>query len=247
MAEAAYNAIAKEYKESKKLPYRYFLEQFTLFSLVGKLHGKKVLDLACGEGFYSRKLKKQGAASVLAVDLSEEMICLAKQEEDRNPLGIKYLASDASQMGIQGTYDLVFAAYLLNYAQSKEQLLNFCQVIYDNLKVGGRFVSINDNPMQSVETYHLCKKYGFDKCSQEFRKQGSPIAYTMHLPDETVFSFDNYYFSPETYEAVFRTCGFKSFSWHPIRVSPKGIAEYENGYWDDLVKYQPFVCLKALK
>lgn len=247
MPEATYNTIAEEYKESKNLAYRHFLEEHSLFSLAGELRGKKVLDLACGEGFYSRKLMERGADSVFAVDLSEEMIHLAKEEECKNPLGIKYLASDVSQMGVVGSFDMVFAAYLLNYAQSEEQLHNFCQTIYSNLEVGGSFISINDNPAQSLESYHLCKKYGFNKTSPEIRKEGSPITYTMYLPDGSVFSFDNFYLSPQTYERVFKDCGFQSFSWHPIEVSPQGLVEYESGFWNELVKHQPFVCLKAVK
>jgi 2-polyprenyl-3-methyl-5-hydroxy-6-metoxy-1,4-benzoquinol methylase len=55
-------------------------ESYTFFRMVGALAGQRVLDLACGFGFYTRLLKQRGAAQVLGVDLSPEMIRLANRE-----------------------------------------------------------------------------------------------------------------------------------------------------------------------
>jgi SAM-dependent methyltransferase len=63
--------------------------------MVGALDGKSVLDLACGFGFYTRLLKQHGAAQVLGVDISPEMIHLAYQQEQAAPLGITYQICDA--------------------------------------------------------------------------------------------------------------------------------------------------------
>src|SRR5262245_34103085 len=41
-----YDVIAAEYKKSKEQPWRTYIERFTLFELLGDLHGKRVLDLA---------------------------------------------------------------------------------------------------------------------------------------------------------------------------------------------------------
>ena len=49
--QPAYDAIAKHYRESKRLLYRHFIERYTLFEVLGDLRGRTVLDLACGEGF----------------------------------------------------------------------------------------------------------------------------------------------------------------------------------------------------
>lgn len=46
------------------------LRTYTYLNLLGDLAGKSILDLACGEGFYTRLLKKQGVASIVGVDLS---------------------------------------------------------------------------------------------------------------------------------------------------------------------------------
>ena len=60
-----YNDIAVQYKRSKQVPWRYHIEQHSLFELLGDVSGKSVLDLACGEGHYTRLLKRLGASRVV--------------------------------------------------------------------------------------------------------------------------------------------------------------------------------------
>lgn len=85
--EAEYDAIAGAYKDSKQLSFRKYIEEYSLFESLGDIGGVKALDLACGEGFYTRKLKRAGAGEVLGVDVSAEMIRLAEAEE-RAPHGL---------------------------------------------------------------------------------------------------------------------------------------------------------------
>jgi 2-polyprenyl-3-methyl-5-hydroxy-6-metoxy-1,4-benzoquinol methylase len=67
---------------------RLHVEHFTLFEALRDLSDKSVLDLACGEGFYTRCLKRGGAARVVGVDISQGMIDLARHQEERDGLGI---------------------------------------------------------------------------------------------------------------------------------------------------------------
>ncbi len=85
-----YDAVAKEYKRSKLAPWRTYIERYSLLKLLGKVRGKSVLDLACGEGFYSRLVRERGAARVVGVDLSSGMIGLGIAAEKESPLGIEY-------------------------------------------------------------------------------------------------------------------------------------------------------------
>ena len=84
-----YDRIATKYKRAKLQPWRAHLEQYTLLRLAGDLAGKAVIDLACGEGYYTRLLRQAGAARVVGVDLSHEMIGLADAQEALEPLGIE--------------------------------------------------------------------------------------------------------------------------------------------------------------
>ena len=69
-----YEDIGQKYNDVKSTPIVKFIEVPTFISMLSELKGSKVLDLACGSGFYSRMIKNLGAKSVTGVDLSSTMI-----------------------------------------------------------------------------------------------------------------------------------------------------------------------------
>lgn len=243
---AYYDSIAQQYQQSKQLPSRLHIEVYTYFNLLGELTVKSILDLGCGEGFYPRKFRQKGAARVVGVDLSPKMIELAKQQEAREPLGIEYLVADVCELGQIGSFDLVVASYLLNYAQTKEQLLQMCQSIFVNLKANGRFVSVNGNSEQPPDSYPLCEKYGLSKSISEPLAEGTPITLTFSVEGQK-FSLINYYLSQATYEWAFKTAGFREIRWQSPIVSPEGVQEFGQEFWQDFLDYQPMVGIEAWK
>ena len=66
-----YNQIANQYKKAKEQPWRTRVELFSLMNLIGDLAGKPVVDVACGEGWLTRKLRQAGGAEVVGVDISK--------------------------------------------------------------------------------------------------------------------------------------------------------------------------------
>ncbi len=66
-----------------------------LFDVLGEIAGQRVLDIACGHGRISRGLAHKGA-SVVGVDVSAAMLAKAEEMESNEPLGIRYLQSDAA-------------------------------------------------------------------------------------------------------------------------------------------------------
>ncbi|RUR79145.1 class I SAM-dependent methyltransferase [Chlorogloeopsis fritschii PCC 9212] len=241
---AYYDSIAQQYKKSKELPFRLHIEAYTYFNLLGDLTEKTVLDLACGEGFYTRQFKRNGAARVVGVEISEKMLELAIQEEAREPQDIEYILGNVLELGKIGSFDLVVASYLLNYCQTKEQLLKVCQNIFTNLKPGGRFVTINNNGEQPPASYLFTEKYGFIKSIDELLQEGTPIKYTVYA-DEQKFSFDNYYLSTAIHEWAFRSAGFKEVRWQKPKVSPEGVEEFGQEFWQDFLEYAPILAIEC--
>src|SRR5262245_53937163 len=141
-----YDAIAGQYQRAKRQPWRGHIEAFTFFGMLGDLTGKAVVDLACGEGHYTRMLPNLGAVKVVGLDRSEGMIDLAQAQESEHPLGIEYLVADCRSLRLPVEFDVATAAYLLNYAQSREDLAVMVLGIARCLKPGGRFVTMNANP-----------------------------------------------------------------------------------------------------
>ena len=141
-----YDPIAEQYKRSKQQPWRTFIECFTLMELIGYLQDITVLDVACGEGFYTRMIRERGAARVTGVDLSHGMIELARRQEAQHQLGIEYFVGDARELSGVDQFDLTVSAYLLNYARNRDELQSMCDGISRLLRPGGRFVTVNCNP-----------------------------------------------------------------------------------------------------
>ncbi len=240
-----YDAIAEEYKRAKLQPWRLHIETYMLFELVGDLAGKSVLDLACGEGFHTRLLRQKGAGRVVGVDLFAGMIDLARKEEARRPLGIEYVQQDAKKLKLNEEFDLVFAAYLLNYTQTKEELFEMYRSIAQHLKPGSRFVTINDNPDYSGTTDSM-RKYGFTR-EATATVDGTPIIWQFFLDDGTSFGITVYYLSHPIHEWAFGAAGLRNLRSHPPRVAPNGLAEYGPHFWDDFLKFKPVICLECEK
>ncbi len=194
-----YDLITEQYKRSKMAPWRAYIETYTMLDLLGDVRGKSVLDLACGEGFYSRLVKSRGASRVLGVDLSSGMVELARASEKESGLGVEYLVGDAMTFVPEEQFDVVAAAFLLNYARTEEELQKMCRTVGRALKPGGRFVTVNNNPFQRSGRFEATRKYGFIKSAQDELRPGTTITWTI-FQDGGSFRLDNYYLSPGAHE-----------------------------------------------
>lgn len=246
MSNTHYDEIANEYKESKKQHWR-SIEEHTLFSRLPDLSGLKVLDIACGDGIYTRKLVERGAKDILGIDISSKMVELAQQEESKNPLGTRYEVGDAAGLEYEQTFDLVFAAYLFNYAQTPAELASYCKSIFKSLKPGGRLISMNDNPHNAPEDYGLYEKYGFVKSCTLPRTTGTPITYTIKNPDGSEFTFDNYFHTPTAYLDAFVDAGFQQFQWINPELSTQHLAASDVSHWDCFIEKPPVIAMQAFR
>jgi SAM-dependent methyltransferase len=237
---AEYDHFARQYKTSKELPFRVHVEAYTLAGMLGDVDGLSVLDLACGEGYYTRLIRRRGAARVVGVDISAAMIALAEEQEEREPLGVEYLCQDAGDLGPIGPFDVVTAAYLLNYAPSRERLRAMCRAIASNLRPGGRFVAINSNfgPGPLPDT----SKYGWTPV-EPTAEEGEAYHLTFLGPDG--FTIENTCYSHASYERALREAGFSSVRWRPVEVSDEGVQEFGEDYWRDFLSSGPIIGIEC--
>ncbi len=86
-----------------------------LLQLLGDVSGRRVLDLACGQGRVARELAR-GAATVVGADISQALLHRARAAEDDEPLGVTYLETDVTSAGaLKGE---VFDAVVCNFGLS---------------------------------------------------------------------------------------------------------------------------------
>jgi len=245
---ADYDNIARQYQQVvRELPLS-SSKIYTYLNLVGDVTGQSVLELGCGEGFYTRRLKQKGASKVLGIDISEKMIDLAKQQEMTEPLGIEYQVGDVLALDKMGEFDLVVAAFLLNHAQTKAQLLKMCQNISIHLKPKGRFVALNNNLELSPDAYFRLEKYGRrQSIPGDSLHEGMPITVTLfNESDGTECRFTDYYLSKTTYEWALQSVGFKEIRWHKPLLYPEDSQRFGEEFCRDFIEYPPLMGIECV-
>lgn len=240
-----YDSIAEQYQLCKRQPWRADVEAYTLMELVGPEQGS-VLDIACGEGFYTRLVKQRGARRVTGIDLSRQMIELARRQEEILDLGIEYVCGDARDLPASGDYDLALAAYFLNYAHNRNELQSMCDAVAGVLKPGARFVTVNANPACDFSSAPSYRKYGFDTEALGTWKEGCPVRWTFYL-DQGPFDIENYYLETAIHEAALKKAGFDDIRWHRPKVSPEGVEESGREHWADLLDHPPITFLECVR
>jgi len=241
-----YNPIATKYKQSKLQPWRTYIESHTLMALVGDLAGKSVVDVACGEGYYTRLLRAHGAARVTGIDLSAGMIDLARKQEAAEPLGIEYRVGDGRDLRLPMPYDLAVAAYLLNYAPNRAELLAMCRGVAGCLKPGGRFVTVNSSPALNFAAAPSYRPYGFETTVAGELAEGAPIRWRFYLND-TSFDIENYYLDVAIHEEALCAAGFREVHWHPPQLAPEGVAAHGQEYWQTFLAQPPVAFIECVK
>ncbi|HFU3944219.1 TPA: putative RNA methyltransferase [Streptococcus suis] len=130
-----------------------FLEAGYYDHLYAALEGKiaelglqSVLDIGCGEGFYSRKLAKKMDLDILAFDISKDSILLAARS-DRTK-SVKWFVGDLTKLPIQ---DQAIEGILDIFSPANYQ--EFARV----LKAGGAILKLVPGPNHLKELRHLAK------------------------------------------------------------------------------------------
>lgn len=95
---SSYDEIAEWYDLSVRADsLLHELVEPALFALLGDVSGRRICDLACGQGVIARKIAQRNA-SVVGVDLSTKLLEIARGEEQNEPLGIVYIHDDAQTL-----------------------------------------------------------------------------------------------------------------------------------------------------
>ena len=124
-----------------------------LLRVIGDSRGKRVLDVACGEGFFSRALTAAGA-HVTGADIAPELIAIAKK---LGPASIRYLAAPASRMPLPDeSFDAAICVLAL---QNIKDLSGALAQVSHLLKKGGSFVILLNHPAFRIPRH---SQWGFD-------------------------------------------------------------------------------------
>lgn len=166
--ERYYRARAREYEQ---IYYRDDIERSReLADEAARLRdladGRDIIELACGTGYWTRIMART-ARSVLATDLSEEMIAEARTAD---PGGLaEYQVADMFALPAEGRrFDLVALGFWFSH-QPRQHLPELFVLLRSLLKSDGRIWLIDNNPpAEGGAAHELSHK---DKYGNNFKRR----------------------------------------------------------------------------
>jgi len=105
-----------------------------VFKKLGNIKNKVILEIGCGNGYFTRLLAKKGA-KVTGIDLSRKLIAFALKREKSKPFGIKYLVRNAAKLyGLKSrSFDIVIANMcLMDIADAQGTIKEASRVLKKN-------------------------------------------------------------------------------------------------------------------
>ena len=201
--------------------------------------------MACGTGIGLREMKKLGATKLVGVDISNEMLEVAKQTSP--DAGFELHHADCSQpldhLGLQrGSFDLVIGMWLLNYPDSRDQMARMWRNIATYLKPKAKFVGI----IQNQDTVHPSsmqgkwKEYGAQETDLRDLLSGDGVR--MHVEFNTVpkVEFDTFVLKKEILEEEARKAGLVDLRYVRPGEEVKSEVEGKNAaWWKELLEEYP--------
>ena len=163
MADQPYDGTAHLYDPfiTKGIPYDDLAGLITAQIKTWLPQAERVLDVACGTGNLTLPLAKQGY-QLTGLDLSSQMLAIARTKTLEAGLTIDYLQQDMTQPYGVGDFDVVTCFFGgINHLLSVEALQACFQQIYAALKPGGLFIFEQFSPAKMRSIFSTSKAEDF--------------------------------------------------------------------------------------
>jgi len=139
--------------------YSYTIEWPCIQKMLPQLNKKKILDLGCGTGRFAFLFEKEKPLSILGVDISEQMLNIAKEKVSKRGSKVKFIQNDISNLDtyINGKFDFIFSSTTFHYIRDIKRLFNNMYMI---LEENGVCIISLMNPVYTAQ-YPVDKKGEF--------------------------------------------------------------------------------------
>ena len=121
----------------------------TILDNAGVKEGCRVLDVACGTGVLIPDYLKRNVESVMAVDISPEMIRIAERKFQQP--NVRFLCGDAMAADIGDGYDAIVIYNAFPHFTEPEKLI---EVLSGKLKKGGRLTVAHGMSRERIDAHH---------------------------------------------------------------------------------------------
>jgi len=149
-----------------------------------------VLDLGCGTGSLTELLAKRGY-DMIGIDLSVDMLEIAREKQVRSGLDILYLLQDMREFELYGTVRAVVSICdSLNYVMSEKEMVQVFRLVNNYLDPEGIFVF-------DLNTVYKYQELIGSATIAENRENSSFIWENMYYEEERVNEYDLTIFQKE--------------------------------------------------
>ncbi len=199
---------------------------------MGNIKGKKILDLGCGSGHFSKMLARKGAV-VVAVDQSERWIALCKKE-NRNLKRVAFLVADGSDLKKwkNASFDKVVMSMVLLNVESKKKVERIFKEISRVLKRNGELLFTDLHPAcYWVEKKNVQDQLGFPK--KAYFQNGFLFKSKTLLSDYSPIEFNDVHWTIEFYTKAIDESGLhiqRIIEPKPVRNAPRILKNCCPGY-----------------
>ncbi|MEK3837062.1 MULTISPECIES: class I SAM-dependent methyltransferase [unclassified Paenibacillus] len=208
-------------------------------TLLPDLAGQRVLDLGCGFGWHCRYAREQGAASVVGIDLSANMLERARTMTDDPKIEYLQLAIEDAAFGAE-QFDTVISSLAIHYI---EDFGSLCRQVRHCLKPGGAFVFSVEHPIftaLAAQDWHY---------SPDGEKQHWPVdnyhVEGLRLADFLEHEVAKYHRTTATYLGTLLESGFVLKEMSELQPTPEMLEK--NPAWQEETRRPMFLLLSAVK
>lgn len=207
-----------------------------IFRALGDVRGKSLLDLACGDGFYTRRFRAEcGASPVVGVDLSPKQIESAQAIERQRPLGIDYIVGDVTRLELDRRFDVATAIHLLHYLENATEIESALRKISHLLSESGHFVTMIANPEFDLGKHDALDskmKFGYYFSLAEPGNGGLMRFHPGGFDKERELTIEFRRWERDFINRIAVDIGFTP-EWHDPFISAEGLETYGAGYFEN--------------
>ncbi len=219
-AKTSWTTVSEAYDKylGKESSYHKDLILPNLMRMLGDASNKNILDVACGQGFFSLEVSnKFNTSKITSLDLAESLVEIAKENAKKsNVTNINYYIADAQNFVSEikdfktSTYDLAICILAIQNIENVKKVIENVKL---SLKDGGKLILVMNHPSYRIPKY---SSWGYDNAVEYRRVDKYMIEDKIKLdmtPSEKREAFKRYTYSfhrpLQYYFKIFKNLGLK--------------------------------------
>jgi len=222
-------------------PFRRGLHFPAVEEVLRDLNKKRILDIGCGDGLFSRLLAERGAA-VVGYDRAHRQIAQAQASVGAPGLDVTFVVATPQTFFHDGTFDAAMSVMVLQFATSPDELAAFFRSASRHLRPGGQFISVVTNPLFSA--------FGEDFVVRRWTKlEGNNIRtdFLDRASGRVEMTLEMHQYTSEEFERAALSGGMKPAGWRKLFATPDAVRQMGASFWQPCHEHQPFALFVVQK